>query len=1053
MRTYALSILTFLFVSLPGMAVAEAPRPNILYIYLDDFGWGALGPNGQWDRKENNQPYLITPALDQLVQEGVNFQRAYGCTVCSPARASQQTGFHQGHAYADRNDPDNARKAMRSDDVTMGDVLSEAGYTTGFWGKWGFGASEAQNNPVLQNLQTLPNNHGYQHILAELHHVRAHTFFQPTLWKFDSGDSQIYLSPNSLSAYQNNANYPEYPSQLNDPAYPSTAYCDDSYAFAALDFVRQNGQVYNNTKKPFFALFSVQIPHTPYGDISSLPKWDEPYAQTNFFAGLGSNEKQYAAMVTRIDAHIGNLLAALEDPNNDGDTSDSVADNTIVIFQSDNGGQNGLMGQNAYLRGAKGSIWEGGIRVPLLVRWPAKIKAGASLEPGTSNSKVIDVTDFLPTFAELAGQTTPLGIDGVSIASFLSGSDTSRTRDYVIHEAGSSSSIIRGDMKFVRSGSSRYLYNLGTDLTESNNLVGSSQAMDDLANELEALLLAESVTEPQWYAATYHSWTGNDNETTSDAAHWSDYIYQDLGGVYDSDTGAPKLSWIARMENSSATPKAAVVDSDLAFLALQISGSSASQSLNLGQYTLTSRNELRIGENGKIVLDNGTIDTARWVDLLKDGAISGSGTITGSLYHSGTLAVSPSSPTVIPTGGTDLIQNASFEDGNGTGSRAYADIDNWSTNSPDSDLNGAVNNSAHTGTYRGLLFGGTNNRDLYQNTGTLIAINDTFTLSFWHRGFGSWSTGEEIKASIYYMDEASAVTLYESTMAVTADIWNQFSADIPAISDNNAVGKAIHVSFSPANGASGYASIDDVSLLKTSDSETTTTPGANKLTIAKNLICMPSASTSITIAGKDSAGTDYSQIQVTGDAELAGSLSTEIDPEFTPANGDTFTILTAESITGKYAHADDIITSGGLSFKISYNAQSVVLTKIATTSKGTPHSWLDDNSLNDGDYEIADNEDTDHDGIPNWKEFISGTDPNSPTSVIGTIIQPSVSSDGLSLSWEMKPNRLYYVESSTDLSNFTTLEGPFVGEATTYIYEIPPSLDDNRFYRVRVERQ
>ena len=139
----------------------DGDRPNILYLYVDDMGWGAIGPNGQFSRKASGKPYLLTPNLDRLVSEGVNFTRSYGCTVCSPARSSQQSGFHQGHTFADRNDPDNAKKAMRADDVLMGDVLSKAGYATGYWGKWGYGGSKDLNNPVILNTQTLPTSHGY----------------------------------------------------------------------------------------------------------------------------------------------------------------------------------------------------------------------------------------------------------------------------------------------------------------------------------------------------------------------------------------------------------------------------------------------------------------------------------------------------------------------------------------------------------------------------------------------------------------------------------------------------------------------------------------------------------------------------------------------------------------------------------------------------------------------------------------------------------------------------------------------------------------------------
>lgn len=169
------------FIALPSFATEPAPRPNILYFYVDDLGWGSIGPNGQAARKAKGLPSVRTPNLDRLAARGINFTRGYGCHVCSPARSSQQSGFHQGHTFADNNDPNNARKAMRADDILMGDALSAAGYATGYWGKWGYGGSKDLIEPTIDNIQTLPTSHGYQHVLAELHHVRAHTFFQPTL--------------------------------------------------------------------------------------------------------------------------------------------------------------------------------------------------------------------------------------------------------------------------------------------------------------------------------------------------------------------------------------------------------------------------------------------------------------------------------------------------------------------------------------------------------------------------------------------------------------------------------------------------------------------------------------------------------------------------------------------------------------------------------------------------------------------------------------------------------------------------------------------------------
>ncbi|MGZ0172371.1 MAG: sulfatase-like hydrolase/transferase [Planctomycetales bacterium] len=274
-------------------ATAEAERPNTLYFFVDDMGWGSIGPNGQAARKAKNLPYVRTPNLNRRAAQGVNFSRGYGCPVCSPSRASQQTGFHQGHTFADRNDPDNAKKAMRGDDVTMGDALLAAGYVTGYWGKWGFGGSKSLPEPIIKNVQTLPTSHGYKHVLAELHHVRAHTFFQPTLWhapEVPNAVGGLELVPNSMARYQNSESYPTTPALQNHREYPSTGYCDDAYAIAALDFVRQQGQNFNKSGQPFFGLLAVQVPHAPFDEISQLPDWDKAYDNDSQFPSLGLKE-------------------------------------------------------------------------------------------------------------------------------------------------------------------------------------------------------------------------------------------------------------------------------------------------------------------------------------------------------------------------------------------------------------------------------------------------------------------------------------------------------------------------------------------------------------------------------------------------------------------------------------------------------------------------------------------------------------------------------------------------------------------------------------------
>lgn len=624
----------------------EVKRPNILYFYVDDMGWGSIGPNGQADRRAQGLPYVRTPNLDALARSGVNFTRGYGCTVCSPARSSQQSGFHQGHTFADRNDPDNAKKAMRSDDTLIGDALSAAGYATGYWGKWGYGGSKDQERPVIQNVQTLPTSHGYQHVLAELHHVRAHTFFQPTLWRAPAKPGALgglELVANSMAGYAANGSYPETPALQNDPRYPAIGYCDDAYAYAALDFVRREANNYNESGKPFFGLLAVQIPHAPFGEISTLPEWDKQYANDSKFASLADQTRQWAAMVTRIDAHFGNILAALEDPNNDGDNSDTVAANTLVVFQSDNGGPKGSnnlqLNANGGLRGNKGGIYEGGIRVPLVMRWPKKINRRSTLRAGSNSDRVVDVTDLLPTFCELARTPAPHGIDGVSIAPLLLGEGVQRNREFIIHEAGNSASIIRGNFKLVRHRRGRAeLYDLAKDHSEATDV---SAAHPDLVEELQRLLIAERVDEPRGFANTYHHWTGADGASLSDESNWSEYRYESAGKTYMLDDGAPKLSWTARLLNMGVEECFARGSDDLRLLSLELQGSSedAVQGVVLEESSnLEARNGVRIGEHSVLKLNGGRIQSMRWVDILTGGTLTGFGQVHCDVYNDGRVA-------------------------------------------------------------------------------------------------------------------------------------------------------------------------------------------------------------------------------------------------------------------------------------------------------------------------------------------------------------------------------------------------------------------------------
>ena len=369
-------------------------------------------------------------------------------------------------------------------------------------------------------------------------------------------------------------------------------------------------------------------------------------------------------MVTRIDAHFGNLLDALDDPNGDGDNSDSVAHDTLVVFQSDNGGPRGSnreeLDANGGLLGSKGSIYEGGIRVPTIMRWPAKITRNSKLKVGSSTDLVVDCSDLLPTFCELAGSPVPLGLSGVSIAPTLKGEGEQRVREFLIHEAGGQASIIRGRYKLIRSrgntkavqsgsknkkrpkkhGATKdsgkvQLYDLQADPAEKNNL---ATKQPQLVKELNALLTGERVDEPAGFANTYHSWGGAKDSSIHDASNWSDYVYQNAGETYQRESGSPQAHWCAKIDRGSA-----MADKNTEFLGLEIS---AGLTVKSGA-TVHARNELRVVPKGQLLLRGGTVESLRWVDVQSGGTLAGHGTVKADLFSKGTLALNLEKPLVV----------------------------------------------------------------------------------------------------------------------------------------------------------------------------------------------------------------------------------------------------------------------------------------------------------------------------------------------------------------------------------------------------------------------
>jgi arylsulfatase A len=349
-----------------------APPPNIVWIMGDDLGYGDLGCYGQ--------DYIRTPNIDRLAQEGMRFTEAYaGCTVCAPSRSVLMTGYHMGHTSV-RSNPGGV--PLLAQDVTVAEVLKQAGYATGCFGKWGLGDIGTPGVPTRQ---------GFDEFFGYLHQVHAHFYYPPYL-------------------YHNESKYP-LEGNVNGKR---VTYSHDAIAQKALDFIRRN------RRRPFFCYVPFTIPHwellVPEDSLAEyrgkIPEAG-PYIDPNgHYANQEFPRAAYAAMVTRMDRDVGRILALLGELGLDR--------NTLVFFASDNGSAERLRKDEFFrgtagFRGHKQNLYEGGIRAPMIARWPGKVAAG-----GVSDC-IWAFQDFLPTAAELAGVKPPRSIDGISILPALLG--------------------------------------------------------------------------------------------------------------------------------------------------------------------------------------------------------------------------------------------------------------------------------------------------------------------------------------------------------------------------------------------------------------------------------------------------------------------------------------------------------------------------------------------------------------------------------------------------------------------------------------------------------
>jgi arylsulfatase A len=412
-------------------------RPNILLIQADDLGYGDLSAYGQ--------SRFSTPSLDRLAREGIRFTEYYsGTTVCAPSRTALMTGMHTGHAWIRGN----GDIPLRPEDVTIAEVLRDAGYRTAVIGKWGLGSPGSTGMPDLQ---------GFDHSFGFLDHRHAHRQYTDHLWR-NGARAPIDLERD---------------------------YVNDLFTQDTAAFIQQSDA------RPFFVYLNYTVPHAelrapddsmaahrghfpekPFENqkADARPTGASPELPTLGYRSQPTPHAAFAAMITRMDRDIGTLMDLLR--------SRGIDRNTLVLFVSDNGPhQEGgadpvFFKSSGPLRGIKRDLYEGGIRVPAIARWPGTIPAArVSNHPWAH-------WDMLPTLGDIAMAKTPSGIDGLSMARALRG-ESQRPHDFLyweFHERGFQQAVRMGEWKAVRlkKDAPLELYNLASDPGEQRDVAAGN---------------------------------------------------------------------------------------------------------------------------------------------------------------------------------------------------------------------------------------------------------------------------------------------------------------------------------------------------------------------------------------------------------------------------------------------------------------------------------------------------------------------------------------------------------------------------------------------------
>lgn len=465
-------VLTTLIVTLLACISAHellaAEKPNIIFVMADDLGYGDLGCYGQ--------KLIETPNLDRMAREGMRFRSFYaGNTVCAPSRSVLMTGRHMGHTHVRGNaGGDMSIQSLRDKDVTVAEVLKKAGYATALCGKWGLG-------DALPGAESgLPNRQGFDYFYGYLNQVHAHNYYPEFLWR----NTEKVMLRNKVTKNGGGGG-----GFKGGYATERIDYSHDLVANEALTFIEQHKD------GPFFLYVPLTIPHANNegtrgtGHGQEVPDYGI-YKDQNW----KEQDKGQAAMISRMDRDMGRILDKLKQLD--------IDENTVVMFTSDNGPHNEgghdpkRFTPSGPLRGMKRDLYEGGIRVPMIVRWPGKTPAGSiSKHAGYFG-------DLMATAAEIAGVDVPPGLDSVSFAPTIAGqAETQKEHKYLyweFYERGGKQAVRHKNWKAVRMPSytgKTQLYDLSEDLGEATDIASQHP---DLVRKLEAMMDEAHADHPNW---------------------------------------------------------------------------------------------------------------------------------------------------------------------------------------------------------------------------------------------------------------------------------------------------------------------------------------------------------------------------------------------------------------------------------------------------------------------------------------------------------------------------------------------------------------------------